>query len=337
MEVKQIIQDVENTVAKQINTSSLNGGTGSATLTTRQDLDATIVNLAYRNTPFRDLVKRTAGQGQAFTFNTTEDLFSAGESSDPTTSIYSDGALPNYRTTKYGTKIVAYKAMGYAGSVTGLAQATASSLVDLYATEVERTVRRVIQAEEWLNFWGTTGASSYDGLDALITTNVIDAGGANISKALVDKAVKRIMSHGGSATHIFSSFGVQADINNLYNQYAQVLVSNVDQSKLTYGFNVPEIMTANGVLKVVGDFFINPANTYPNGDGSSSYPTGAATSTVFLLAMPYIEMRDLKSIGMEELGRVADKRDFFVNQYSALKLTAEPWCAKIINVAETTL
>jgi hypothetical protein len=47
-------------------------------------------------------------------------------------------------------------------------------------------------------------------------------------------------------------------------------------------------------------------------------------------------MKDLKSIGMEELGRTADLKSFYVNEYSALKLTAEPWCGKITNVLEVT-
>ncbi len=37
---------------------------------------------------------------------------------------------------------------------------------------------------------------------------------------------------------------------------------------------------------------------------------------------------------MEELGRVGDKRSIYVNEYTAMKLTAEKWCAKITNVAD---
>lgn len=342
-DLKKIIADVESSVKKGIDTSSLNGGSGSATLTTRQDLDSVIVNLSNRGTPFRDLVRRSQGQGAAFTFNVTSSLYGVAENTNPRETFYADGGLPKMRTTQYGTKIVAYKAIGYEGEVTGLAQASGESVVDLYATEVERTTRAVIQAEEWLAFWSDTttantgGLTGFAGLNELITTNVIDAGGTPISKHLLDLAAKRIASHGGQATHLFSSLGVAADINNLYNTYSQVIINGQDRQALMFGNMVRNISTIAGVWDVVGDFFLNPANTYPEPDGSSSYPTGNPTSTVFVLAMPFIEMRDLKGIGMEELGRVSDKRTFYVNEYSALKLTAEPWCAVIQNVLEQTI
>jgi len=342
---KKTLADVEGAVKKGISTSNeVWGNTNSSTaLTVRQDLSADIVNLGNRNTPFRDMVTKAPGQGAAFTFNTKKSLFMPGDNTSPREVFYADGGLPTMRSTQYGTTTVAYKAIGYEGEVTGLAQASGESIVDLYATEVESTSRRVIQALEWLSFWSTTtdlntgGLGGFPGLDSLITTNVIDAAGAPISKALIDKAIKRIISYGGQPTHIFASNGITADINNLYNSYAQVLVSNVDQANLTYGFNVPNIMTAAGVQKVVPDFFLNPANTYPSSNGTSSYPAGATSSTVFILAMPFIKVKVLKAIGMEELGRVADKRSFFVNEYSGIELTAEPWCAKIINVLEQTL
>lgn len=339
-DIKKIIADVESSVKKGIDTSSLNGGTGSATMTTRQDLDSVIVNLSNRNTPFRDMVRREAGQGAAFTFNVTSSLYGAAENTNPRETFYAEGGLPTMRNTQYGTKIVAYKSIGYQGSVTGLAQASGESVLDLYATEVERGTRGIIQAEEWLDFWSSTttantgGLYGYAGLDELITTNVIDAAGAVISKTLIDKAAKRIASHGGMATHMFCSLGIAADVNNLYNTYSQVIINGADRQALTYGNMVRNISTIGGVWDVVGDFFLNPGNTYPNPSGVSSYPTGATSSTVFILAMPFISMKDLKSIGMEELGRVADKRAFYVNEYTALKLTAEPWCAKITNVLE---
>lgn len=341
-EIKKILSADADLVAKGISTSSLNGGSGSATLTTRQDLDPVITNLAYRNTPFRDMVRRTQGQGAAFTFNTTDALFAGNENTNPREAFYADGGLPQSRTTQYGTKIVAYKALGYQGSVTGLAQATGESLIDLYATEVERATRTLIQAEEWLAFWSSTtdnntaGLPGFPGLNELITTNVVNASGAVISKTLIDKAAYLISQRGGMATHMFCSLGVAGDINNLYNTSSQVIINGSDRNSLMYGNMVTEISTIAGIWKVVGDFFLNPGNTYPLNSGVSSFPAGATSSTVFVLAMPFIEMRDLKKIGMEELGRTADKRSFYVNEYTALKLTAEPWCAKITNVLETT-
>lgn len=339
-DVKKIIEKSENIVEKAITTSSLNGGTGTATMTTRQDLDAVVTNLGYRNTPFRDIVRREKGIGSGFTYNTLDSLFSATENTNPREAFYAEAGLPKGRTSKFGTVTVSYNAIGFQGGVSGLAQATGESLVDLYANEVEKTTRTVIQAEEWLAFWSDTttanteGLTGFPGIDALITTNTVDASGATISKTLIDKACERIAQRGGMATHLFCSIRSGININNLFNTYSQVIINQNDRDALTLGNKVRDISTVAGTLSVTPDFFINPGNTYPSSNGTSSTPSGATTSTVFIFAMPYIAMRDLKALGMEELGRTADKRDFYVNEYTALKMIAEPWMAKITNVAD---
>lgn len=343
--VNDLISENVERVEKAINTSDISGPTPgtAAALTPRQELDGVILSIANRMTPLRDRLTRTTGVGSAFTFNLRDGLFASGESADPRKAVYGDGALPQAKSSKYYTKTVAYKALGYSGTVTGLAQAQGASLVNLYAEEVSATTRRVIQAEEWLNFWadstvtdGTTGEAPYAGLNELITTNVINAAGAEISKTLIDQACNLIGQQGGFATHIFSSFRVSDKINNLYASAAQVMVVNGEtRDSLVYGERVKSILTSIGNLEVIPDFFINPGNTYPLSNGVASTPSGATTSTMFILSMPYISMVDLQGLGMEELGRTADKRDFYVNEYTALKLKAEPYCAKIINVKDT--
>ena len=342
--VNDLISENVERVEKAIDTSDISGPTPgtAAALTPRQELDGVILSIANRMTPLRDRLTRTAGVGSAFTFNLRDGLFASGESADPRKAVYGDGALPQRRSSAYYTKTATFRSVGYTGSVTGLAQAQGSSLIDLYSTEIEATMRTVIQAEEWLNFWGdsaytdpTTGEPSYDGLNKLITTNVIDASGAEISKVLVDKACNLIGQQGGRATHVFTSFRVGDKINNLYSSAAQVIINGSGRDDLTLGEYVTKIRTSVGVLNIYTDFFINPGNTYPLSNGAISTPSGAETSTVFILAMPHISMVDLRPIGMEELGKTADKREFFVNEYTALKLKAEPWCAKIINVKDS--
>ena len=343
--LNKVIAETENTVAKGISTSSLQGQTvgSSSTLAVRQDLLADITNLAYRDIPFRNSVQYKKGVGNAFTFDLTDSLFSAGDNSNPREMYYADGGLPTTLTTSYATKTVAFKAVGSAGSVTGLAEAQGQDVVELYTTEVERTTRRVLQALEWLAFWSRTdtnntlGLPGFPGLDELITTNVVDAQGAAISKALFDSAAMRIYEQGytGGNMKIFCAPGIAIDVNNLYNNYSQVIINSSGRDNLTLGNIVPEVRTILGVLPIEADFFLNPGNTYPLGGGGSSTPLGSTKSTIFFLPMEYIAVRYLKAIGMEELGRVADKRSFFVNEYSAIELTAEKWCAKIINVAQS--
>ena len=55
------------------------------------------------------------------------------------------------------------------------------------------------------------------------------------------------------------------------------------------------------------------------------------------LNMDYIEQKVLQAPMVEMLGKTTDTTEFFVKTYTALKLSAEPWCAKIINVKDNTL
>ena len=342
--VKDLVSQNEARIEKSISMTDVNSPVlgAASSLTPRQDLDSVLLSIANRNTPFRDMVKREAGQGAAFTFNLRASLFASGGDSDPRDAAYSDGNLPTDSQSQYYTVTTAFKEIGYKGGITGLSEAVGESLVDLYAEEVEATTRRVIQAEEWLDFWGDntvaggiSGGYAYSGLDKLITTNVVDAQGAAISKTLIDQACNLIGNKGGTADKMFTSFRVSDQINNLYNSAAQVIINQGGRDSLTYGNYVTQVRTSVGVLDVISDFFINPGNTYITSSGSASSPSGLTTSTVFILNMNYISMKDLKGLGMEELGRVADKREFYVNEYTAMKLKAEPWCAKITNVKDT--
>jgi len=344
-DIRKLVSENVERIEKAIDTSDINGptvGTANA-ITPRQDLDGVLLSIANRNTPFRDMVSRRQGVGSAFTFNLRKALFASGESTDPRKAVYGDGALPQAKSSLYYTRTTSYKAVGYSGTVTGMAQAQGAALVNLYAEEIEATTRRAIQAEEWLNFWGdstyidpTTGEAAYNGLDSLITTNVVDAAGATISKVLIDQACNLIGQQGGFATDMFTSFRVADKISNLYESTTSVtVVSGEVRDNIVYGQRVKNILTSIGNLNVQPDFFINPGNTYPLDNGSTSTPSGATTSTVFILSMPYIKMVDLQALGMEELGRTADKRDFFVNEYTAMEVKAEPWMAKITNVLDT--
>lgn len=339
--IDKTIKTARDVLAKGISTSTLDGGAGSSTLTSRQNLDPVIPSIADRNIPFYDMVNKEDGYGAGITFNLRRSLYSS--SHNPRDAVYADGGLPQQRTSQYYTQYKAYRSVGLDGSVTGLAQAVGAKVLDLYAQEVEATSRSVLQDVEWLGFWGSettlnaAGLPQPVGLDAYITTNVIDAAGAPISKALIDSAASRISEYGGMATHMFTSLRVKADLNNLYGGTERVIINQGDRSNITVGNIAQQVDSVAGVIKFVPDFFINPGNTYPVANGSSSTPLGATTSTVFITNMAYVKLSLLQRLGMEELGRTADKREFYVNAYYAMELTAEPWFAKIINVKDNTI
>lgn len=347
-QLRKTLIDSEAIVQKGISTTNTvypNTNSSNA-LTVRQDLQAEIVNLANRGTPLRDMVRREPGVGGAFTYNVAASVFQAGQNTNPRELLYADGGLPTEAATQYKTFTVPYVSIGQQGSVTGLAQATGEAVVDLYMAEVEKRTRAVIQGSEWLMYWSdtttpnTNGLTGYAGLDQIITTNVVDAGGAAISKAMIDSAAIKIAQQGGMTSGsymLFCSIGQAASINNLYNNFSQVIINNPGRDSITFGNYVTEIRALQGIMKVVPDFHINPGSVYPQANGTSSFPVGATTSTAFLVDTQFMSMKVLKELGMEELGRVADKRSFYLNVYEALKVTAEPWFAKIENLLEPTV
>lgn len=339
--VAEVLKKADVKLERAISTTDIQGQsiTAQNKIAVRQDLQEAIVNIADRMTPLRDRIGREKGVGNAFTFNMVKSLYKSN--TDPRDAVYADGTLPDSRETQYAMRTQAYVAIGYESGVTGLAEAQGEDIVSLYAEEIENTTKAVIQTEEWLNFWGDSSVQNgnsaypYDGLNTLITTNVIDANGSALTKELIDEACNLIGQKGGRATAIYTSFRVADSINNLYNTSSQVIINGEGRDSLTLGNYVTKVRTSVGILDVVPDFFINPGNDYPQKDGTTfSTPSGAPVSTVFILAEPYIKMKDLKSIGLQEEGISSDTKKFFVNEYTALMLTAEPWCAKIVNVKD---
>lgn len=350
--VNQAISGANELVAKGITGSSLASNTystGSA-LIVPQNLSPLLTNIAQRETSFYDRVQKTQGFGKAAEFNVLQALFSAIDNASPRELLYADGGLPQQKTTQFANVINPYRDLGLTGSVTGRAARQEANFTDLEALEVKATMRRVMQAIDWLSFWSDTttansnGITGYAGLDSMIQTNVIDAQGAPISKLLLDRAAKRIYYKGGAGylSHIFCSAGVGIDLDNIFNTSAQVQINNgSDRSELIFGNRVAYAQTIAGKAEIVPNYFINPGTPYIQGNPNLSYasassgPNGVSTSTVFLLPMEFITYEQLLPMSKIDLAVVADRMDFMVISSGAVTLRAEPFCAKIINVGES--
>lgn len=322
---------------------------GTNGLITPQDLSPLLTDLAMRETSFFDRVQKTRGVGDAATFNLKEGYFGTTEDSDPNEMFYADGGLPGERTTQYNNIVNSYKDAGYKGSVTGRSMRHMAGQLDLEADEVMNTMQRVRQGLDWLSFWSrddvtnSAGIAGYKGLDQLITTNVVDAQGAQISEGLINKAARKIGYQGGAGrlSHVFASYGVGMDINKIYRSYNQFIVNmpGAQRGDVTLGDPlVSRIQTTVGTPEVVPSYFINPGLPYKQGQpySASSDTDGVGTSTVFLLAMDFIQYRELLPMSKVDLAVVADKKEFMVIESGTVVLRAEPFCAKIINVAEST-
>jgi hypothetical protein len=174
--------------------------------------------------------------------------------------------------------------------------------MDIAAEVAEAKLREVVQAEEWAMFHGdstianSTGATSFDGLDKQIVTNVIDMAGASLtftgtSAKQIDRLVKLSRLQGGQPSHLFMSFGMQSQINQGVGPQARYVVDN--GTTVTAGIHAANYQSPMGMLSMVGDYFINPSIPYPYNTAGSSGSEGALASSIYLIQASELEMVDL--------------------------------------------
>jgi hypothetical protein len=314
-------------------------------LLARQDLEAAIVVLSDRMTPFRDRVSRIKGEGLAHLWNQRTRLDTISDGPMGLVDLfYADGNLPSTTDPAYLQKTAAYKFLGTTAVITGPMIASGRSYIDIEAEVAEAALRRIIQSEEWADFHGDSGVFplSFDGLDVQITTNVVDNSGGALTATGVtipafDKVIKLIRNQGGNKVDgIYCSFGIQAIINQIVSGAARYFV-NVEQSGTFHaGDHVVQYQSPLGSIPVIGDFFVNPALPYPYNAAGSSGAQGGPVSNVYFLRHDEqgIQMVDLVPLGRTELAKVADTVRFYINEYLVLALKAEPWVGVLKNVSD---
>ena len=112
-----------------------------SSLLARQDLEAAIVKLTYRETPLRDILKRTKGDGRAHLWNVRTSL-GAGAYDLTAGVFYADGALPTSSDPQYSQKSAAYKYLGITANITGPMIASGRSFTDIEAEVAEAKLRQ---------------------------------------------------------------------------------------------------------------------------------------------------------------------------------------------------
>ena len=201
--------------------------------------------------------------------------------------------------------------------------------MDIEAEVAETKLREVIQGEEWALFHGNTtytnsnGVSNlaFNGLDVQVVTNIVNNAGAALtgtgnSVNQLDKIIKLSRYQGGTPTHLFCSFGMQIQINQILAASARYFLQ--DGTTVTGGIQANNYQSTVGVLPVVGDFFVNPATPYPYNTAGSSGPAGGPTSSIYLIQLDEMSMVDLMAVGRTELAKIADTIRFYISEYSVL-------------------
>ncbi len=348
--MKSTLEKALERYAKTVDTSF--AGPIPNSLLARQDLEAAIVVLSDRQTPFRDRVTRMKGEGLAHLWNQRIALGSISNNSSLVALFYGDGQLPNTTDPAYIQKTAAYKYLGTTAIISGPMIASGRSYIDIEAEIAEATLRRVIQAEEWAIFNGDSSifSLSFDGFQKQIVTNVINNSAATLTASgvtipIFDRIIKLVRIQGGSKIDaIYTSFGVQNVINQIVSPAARYYI-NIDgkDNVVQAGNHVTAYMSALGSIPVVGDFFVNPAIPYtynqPSSFGAtngSSGATGNFVSNAYFLRYDEqgCQMIDLVGLGRTELAKIADTVRFYVNEYTVLAVKAEPWIGMVQNIAE---
>lgn len=330
--------------AKSVNTSF--AGPIPNSLLARQDLEAAIVVLSDRMTPFRDRVTRIKGEGLAHLWNQRTRLDTVSEGPLGLVNLfYADGDLPSSQDPAYVQKTAAYKYLGTTAVITGPMIASGRSYTDIEAEIAEASLRRIIQAEEWADFKADSSVNTlaYDGFDVQISTNSVNNSGAALTATGVtipafDKVIKLIRLQGGTKVDgIYCSFGIQNVINQIVSPAARYIIASESSGRLPAGDHVVSYMGPLGSIPVIGDFFANPALPYPYAPlGSSGAQGNPTASSVYFLRHDGqgVEMVDLVPLGRTELAKIADTVRFYINEYLVLALKAEPWVGTLDNVAD---
>jgi hypothetical protein len=333
--------------AKNVNVSGYAGPIPTSLLS-RQDLEAEIVKLTNRQTPLRDIVKREKGEGRAHLWNQRTALGGLPANNNPLELFYTDGGLPTQSDPIYVQKSAAYTYIGVTGVITGPMIASGRSFGDIEAEVAETKLREVIQAEEWAMFHGDATYTNsqgqtnlvFNGLDKQVVTNVVNNAGAALTAgstggntvSQLDSIIKKSRFQGGTPTHVFCSFGMQIQINQIVAPDARYIIS--DGSTVRAGIQANSYQSTVGVLPIVGDFFCNPATPYPYNTAGSSGPTGGPTSSIYLIQLDEMSMVDLMPVGRTELAKIADTIRFFITEYTVLAVKAEPWFGLVTNVSD---
>lgn len=327
-------------------------GPTPTSLLARQDLEAALVVLSDRLTPFRDKVTRIKGEGVAHLWNQRTSLGTTANGPQGLIQLwYSDGNIPLENDPNYVQKSSAYYYLGTTVVITGPMIASGRSYMDIEAEMAEAGLRRAIQAEEWADFHGSNSGNSLmpNGLDNIIVTNTLDLKGAQLSSNGVnivafDKIINYIRNQGG--THlaaIYCSFGQQLIVNNITSTASRYFlkVDGNTMQETTAGINAVAYASTLGPIPVVGNFFVNPALPYPYNfssttAGSSGAQGNPTASTIYFIRHDDqgAQLVDLMPLGRTELAKIADSVRFYMNEYTVPIVKGEPFCGLILDAGE---
>jgi len=317
-DLNKVLDDVKKTL-------STPAYTNPATLVlVRENLSGFINRLTEKETPVRDRLTRKKGSGLAASWNV---LTAMGVGNAP----FAEGGTPAEDASTYARRSAVYKELGKKKSITDKMLAAGATFTDQEAEQTEVAIREVIQDEESLIITGDTGVSAlqFDGLAALVTTNLTDDGNNALGfrTELIDNEVANLVdNYGVRPTAIYCSWGMQKAINESLAGDVRV---NLDQTnEVSTGVNVGFIQTMIGKIPVIPTFAI--------ADDSATY-AGNTVSDIYVVTEQsrgekVLYMEDLYPLGKSMLDRTGAAINFMVTECTVLVCRAEEFQAIVQNV-----
>lgn len=303
----------------------------------REDLSAIMAIQAPTETPLRNLLKRIPGNGLAHAwYQQVSQADSDGSlflGTTPSGAAFAAGGLPVKKASLYNRVSAPYKQLGDTVNVTIFDQFAGKSYIDILQHEVDVAMMNTALVEEWMTINGdsSTNPLYYDGLLKQITSNVKDAGGAELTLGFVSEVNQKVYDQGGTPRMAVMSTKAKRKIND------KILSTfyGIRQTQGLAGFNRFD----GGINVAAWDFGFGEIQLIQSrylraGAGTS----GGANETLLVLDHESvgkdgnaIEMVDLLPMSMFDLAMITSSFQKLVMEITLLKVTSPLFQGKVTN------
>ncbi|HEX9997011.1 MAG TPA: hypothetical protein VGB45_07710 [Abditibacterium sp.] len=353
-EIESLRTDVARVVTSQ-----------TANLPVRENLEATATILIPQDTPFRNRVPRTVGNGAAAVWKQVvslgggwgTDVEQPGGGNAAKRVFYAELGKPEQFTTEYATRMAQYKLMGAYGGVTGFAAAVGGNYQDQRAAERRLALQNFMLNEEnaMINAikvatvapWGDgTTALAYDGLSSSVATGN-GTPGVNVQVAVgpitldhYNSQLRRLYTWGARDLFILQNADATMWLQQLLRDSGEPYrLDIVDQSQAKIGFTVAiyvHPVTGQNVTIMTSRFakageIIFGGMTQDNGTNALELEVLPQAPIPDDVQRPDGSRQDIQGYYVTELARSPEQPEvepFMVNLYSTFKLKNSQMFAK---------
>lgn len=288
---------------------------------TRQSLRDEVEDFTRRTTPLFDMLPRESvvnpvHQWDAITAIATAASFAGA--------IDSTGNDADPSITRFSESVRYYRAKTSVGQFT---DAMSRPQLKAQKTVDEKALASIKYDIEKDIIGGATGGNNIRGIDDIVQTYApaaqnIANGAALTSTAKFDEAQRRIVEHGGQATHFLFNAPDRISFKNLFVNQVRY---NDPQMTNTFGYTVQKYLSSFGEVDVMYDQFIADKTGSP------------AASTAYVLdirswALGEPTVNGASGIALQDLARLGPVNTKLINYYGLLVYPAPVFNARVYDI-----